>query len=251
MRLLLALLVLALLPACRGEAEPACQDMSFDSQPFTVCRANARDASNIRLVLTHPDGVPVGQFDRLAGLAGDSGGEVLFAMNAGMYHEDRRPVGLYVEDGVEIAPLVTRAGPGNFGMVPNGVFWIGTDGTAHVTETLAYKALGIAPAYATQSGPMLVTGGELHPDFNENGQSRKRRNGVGLSADGETIYFAISNSPVNFHTFARLFRDGLDTPEALYLDGTVSRLYSAELGRSEPGIDMGPIVAVFASGSSN
>jgi hypothetical protein len=30
-------------------------------------------------------------------------------------------------------------------------------------------------------------------------------------------------APVNFHGFARLFRDHLGTPNALYLDGVVSR----------------------------
>ena len=97
---------------------------------------------------------------------------------------------------------------------------------------------------------MLVLKGALHPDFNEDGPSRKRRNGVGLSGDGRTIYFAISDTPVNFHSFARLFRDRLDTPNALYLDGVVSRLYAPDIQRDESGLDLGPIVAVVASPSS-
>ena len=32
------------------------------------------------------------------------------------------------------APLVTRAGPGNFGLLPNGVFCVG-EGLARVIET--------------------------------------------------------------------------------------------------------------------
>jgi uncharacterized protein YigE (DUF2233 family) len=165
-------------------------------------------------------------------------------MNAGMYHEDRRPVGLYVENGAETMHLVTRAGPGNFGMLPNGVFWVDADGASHVTETLAYEALAPDARFATQSGPMLVIHGTLHPEFNPDGTSRKRRNGVGLSKDGKTLWFAISDGAVNFHTFARLFRDRLNTPQALYLDGVVSRLYAPELGRDDSGVSMGPIVAI-------
>jgi uncharacterized protein YigE (DUF2233 family) len=52
---------------------------------------------------------------------------------------------------------------------------------------------------------------------------------------------------VNFHGFARLFRDGLGTPNALYLDGVVSRLYAPEIQRDEPGLDLGPIVAVVSA----
>jgi uncharacterized protein YigE (DUF2233 family) len=94
---------------------------------------------------------------------------------------------------------------------------------------------------------MLVLDGALHPDFNEDGPSRKRRNGVGLSADGRQAYFAISDAPVKFHSFARLFRDHLGTPNALHLDGVVSRLYVPDLKRDESGLDMGPIVAVVES----
>jgi len=242
MRALFAFFLLTV-SACRAEVPRACEDIRFEDQGFTVCHF-AADDPGLALFHTHEYGAPYADFDRLAEAARADGGDLIFAMNAGMYHDDRRPVGLYVEDGMETARLVTRAGPGNFGLLPNGVFWIGPDGQAHVTETLAYEALAPEARFATQSGPMLVIGGELHPEFNADGPSRKRRNGVGLSADGETLWFAISDAPVNFHTFARLFRDRLDTPDALYLDGVVSRIYAPELGRDESGPDMGPIVAV-------
>ena len=49
---------------------------------------------------------------------------------------------------------------------------------------------------------------------------------------------------VNFHSFARLFRDHLDCPNALFLDGSISSLYAAELARSDGFFDLGPIVAL-------
>ena len=168
------------LSACAAEPAPqACNPVDFDGVPFTVCSFDV-DRADIRLFLTHPDGAPYAQFDRLAGQLEADGTSLRFAMNGGMYHDDRRAVGLYVEDGKQAAPLVTSAGPGNFGMLPNGVFWLDR-GEAGITETRTYDALFPAspPRFATQSGPMLVLDGALHPDFNADGPSRKRRNGVG------------------------------------------------------------------------
>lgn len=250
MRALSILLLLLILPACRDETPHACAEVRHKDQPFTVCHF-AADDPGLALFHTHADGALVADFDRLADQVSADGGRLVFAMNAGMYHEDRRPVGLYVENGEERAHLVTREGPGNFGMLPNGVFWIDADGQSHVTESLAYKALAPEARYATQSGPMLVIDGDLHSAFNADGPSRKRRNGVGISEDGQTVYFVISDVPVNFHSFASLFRDDLKTPNALYFDGFVSKIYSAELGRNETGLDMGPIVAVVSNDAHN
>ena len=86
--------------------------------------------------------------------------------------------------------------------------------------------------------------GELHPVLNPDGTSTRRRNGVGVSADGRRVYFVISDAPVNFHSFARLFKEGLGVPNALYLDGAVSKVYAPALERDESGLDMGPIVGV-------
>jgi uncharacterized protein YigE (DUF2233 family) len=243
MRVFLATLAcILLIHACaRAQTPSPCRPVMHLNQSYTVCSFDAGEPA--RLWLTHPDGAPFGQFDRLAEHTSNQGHILIFAMNAGMYHDDRRPVGLYIENGEQAAPIVTRAGPGNFGMLPNGVFWIDSSGVAHVTESLAFEVQAPDARFATQSGPMLVIEGALHPDFNEDGPSRKRRNGVGVARDG-TLHFAISDVPVNFHSFATLFRDELDTPNALFLDGYVSKLYAPGIGRNEAGLDMGPIVGV-------
>ncbi len=241
---LLAFLLAGLLPACRAATDSPCRNRIFEAAPYLVCSFEA-DRDTIRLFLRDETGSPFGQFERLANHVAAKGETVIFAMNAGMYHDDRRPVGLYIERGESEMGLVRSAGPGNFGMLPNGVFWIDGE-TAGVTETLAFDTRfgETPPRYATQSGPMLVIDGALHPELNPDGTSLRRRNGVGVSRDGTTVHFVISDAPVNFHSFARLFRDELRTPNALYLDGTVSKAYVPALERNETGLDMGPIVAV-------
>ena len=235
----------ALLSACSEAEEGPCHTRTFENLPYLVCSFDASQ-DKIRLFLRDETGAPFGQFDRLANHVASKGGSLVFAMNAGMYHEDRRPVGLYIEEGEAEMNLVRSPGPGNFGMLPNGVFWI-DDGKTGVLETLAFdeQFKDAPPRYATQSGPMLVINGALHPDLNPDGTSLRRRNGVGVSEDGRHVFFVVSDVPVNFHSFARLFRDELGTPNALYLDGAVSKAYVPALERSESGLDMGPIVGVI------
>lgn len=235
------------LAACSAKAEPACRPISYQANDYTVCKA-AGDA-DIRLFLNRENGKPLFSFEaaqaRLA--AEEEGASLVFAVNGGMYHEDRAPVGLYVENGKQVAPLNTAARDGNFGLVPNGVFYI-ANGRAGVAETSVFAEAAPETEFATQSGPMLVIDGALHPKFTIDGTSKKKRNGVGITDDGQTVYFVMSEGLVNFHSFASFFRDHLETPNALFLDGTVSRLYDRANARSDPGLPMGPMVGLVAAG---
>lgn len=80
--------------------------------------------------------------------------------------------------------------------------------------------------FATQSGPMLVIDGKIHPAFKEGSTNLNVRNGVGILPDG-TIIFALSKTEINFYDFAKYFQD-LGCKNALYLDGFVSRMYLPE-----------------------
>ena len=179
-------LVLALLPFA---AAAGCRDMVFDGTSYTVCDVGA--GQDLRLFDAGADGA-YGSFNAVEAELAAQGETLGFAMNAGMYHPDLSPVGLYIEDYQQKKPLVTRAGPGNFGLLPNGVFCFG-DGLLRVVESLRFKAEAPRCRYATQSGPMLVIEGSLHPMFRAGSESRQIRNGVGASADGQRAYFAISN----------------------------------------------------------
>ena len=217
-----------------------CDDVTFDGRSYTFCAVNpARE--ELRMFLRDEQGEIFGNFSTIEESLG--GRTLAFAMNGGMYHDDRDPVGLYIEDGEEVMRLVTNAGPGNFGLLPNGLLCI-EDGAARVWETLAFEAAGPACRDASQSGPMLVIDGELHPKFLPESTSRFIRNGVGTNAEGTLAVFVISNEPVTFYEFARLYRDYFELPDALYIDGKVSRLHAPQLGRSDFGFQLGPIVGV-------
>lgn len=179
-------------------------------------------------------------------LGGDAR-RVSFAMNAGMFDMSGRPIGLHVEAGKEQVMLSRREGHGNFHLKPNGVFFGDAKGW-HVTATDAFAAKRPARIdFATQSGPMLVIEGKFHPAFAPDGTSQHVRNGVGVDEHGNAV-FAISEERVSFGRFARLFRDGLGCRNALYLDGSISRLWDAQSGRQDSGMPLGPMVVVLEAG---
>lgn len=219
-----------------------CNEVSFNQARYTICEVDA-SRENIKLFLRDENGDLLGQFSKIDRQLSEKGLKLSFAMNAGMYHDDRSPVGYYLQDGNEVMRVVPNAGPGNFGLLPNGIFCI-RDGRADVIETLAFIEENPSCADATQSGPMLVIDGALHPRFLKDGTSVFIRNGVGTSQDGKRVVFAISEEPVNFYSFGLLFRDHLALPNALYFDGKISRLFASDLDRSDFGFALGPIVGV-------
>lgn len=238
MRALLLLAVMLAATTARA-AGPHCREDSFEDTDYAVCEVQAGE--DLRLFLNGPNG-PWAGFAPLEIALAKQGLSLAFAMNAGMYRPDLRPAGLYIEEGQELAPLVTRDGPGNFGLLPNGVFCVG-QGFA-VIESRTFAKTRPECRFASQSGPMLVIDGALHPSFKPGSPSLNIRNGVGVSADGKTAFFVLSLEQVNFATFARLFRDHLATPNALYFDGSISRLYAPDLGRGGAGFAIGPIVGL-------
>lgn len=219
-----------------------CREVTHDGILYAICDVDPT-TQRLELFLNDASGRPYGQFSAVDAALAERGQTLAFAMNAGMYHTDRRPVGLYIEGGETLAPLQTRESFGNFGLLPNGLLCL-TDTGAQVIETLRYQREQPACRAATQSGPMLVIDGELHPRFLQGSTSRYIRNGVGTTTNGDRAVFAISRNPVTFHQFGSFFRDALNLPQALYFDGNISRLHAPQLGRSDPGFRMGPIIGL-------
>lgn len=234
-------------PAAASPREPvataaaACSTVTFETSRFVVCRYEPqRDA--LRIVWRDATG-PIGGFARLERSLGSSASRVRFAMNAGMFDSARAPVGLLVQAGQATHTADTGRGEGNYYLSPNGVFWTDVRGAAHVTETNRFLALAPAPIWATQSGPLLLEGGRLHPAVAADGPSRKIRNAVGACGGGLAA-FVISTDPVSFGRLARLFQTRLDCQDALYLDGVVSSIWAPAMKRRDPRTGLGPLVVV-------
>jgi uncharacterized protein YigE (DUF2233 family) len=227
----------------RAQSATPCASLNFESAKYVVCSFDAR-RDDIRVYWKSINGAPYGGFSGLEDALKAQGRQLRFAMNGGMYESDLSPVGLFIEDGKLKHKADLRDGPSNFHLKPNGVFYSG-DGIAGVMETARFLANGPKARFATQSGPMLVIDGRIHPKILPSGTSAKIRNGVG-AREGSLVVFAISEEPVTFFAFARLFRDALNCPNALFLDGSVSSLFAPNLKRSDGLAPMGPIVGVSA-----
>ncbi|MCJ2083226.1 phosphodiester glycosidase family protein [Methylobacterium sp. J-090] len=228
-------------PALAAPAPAPCKPVQAEGESYTVCTVDLR-RDRVRLFWRGTDGQP---YSSLSTLGDKQGPSLRFAMNAGMYDKDQAPVGLYVEEGRELKGVSTANGPGNFHLKPNGVFYVKGD-RAGVLDTPRYLRVNPKPDFATQSGPMLVVDGHIHPKISSDGPSQKIRNGVGVRDDGRTAVFAISERPVSFGAFARLFKDGLGCRNALFLDGSVSSLYAPSMNRSDLSRPLGPMVGAVA-----
>jgi uncharacterized protein YigE (DUF2233 family) len=173
---------------------------------------------------------------------------VLMVTNGGMFTKKNNPVGLYIENGVELNALDTSTSKkGNFYMQPNGVFYIDTSG-GHITSTAEYlnhsgkEILKIR--YATQSGPMLVTEGKINPIFNPESKNLNLRSGVGILPDGKIIFLISKEENSTFYEFASIFKEKFHCKNALYLDGSISKMYLKNFRPDEKDGNFGVMISV-------
>ncbi len=234
-----AMFLVLLLAACAKPAPPpapisSCVEQRFEEAGFIVCAA-PRGRVEIRPGMR--------SFAALQARLGERSDNVAFAINGGMFDEVGAPIGLMIEDRREVHRINRREGGGNFHLLPNGVFLVRQDGRAEVVTSEAFEP---APhiTFATQSGPMLVIDGELHPKFDPDGTSRHVRNAVGIGPDG-TPLFVITTDVVSFGKLARFFRDRLKVRNALYLDGSVSSLWDPVNSRMDDFVELGPMIVAF------
>lgn len=202
--------------------------LEHEGVKYDIYRLDKGEEQQLSMFWKRTDGTPYATIQGLRQELESKGKKLLFATNGGIYSKSYTPLGLYIENGKRYYKLNKGKGGGNFFLRPNGVFYITKKG-ATVVDTRNYKPKGKV-LHAVQSGPLLVKRGKLHPRFLKTSNSLYVRNGVGVDRMGRVV-FAISNLPVNFHDFATLFRDKLDAPDALYLDGSISAMYAPELKR--------------------
>jgi uncharacterized protein YigE (DUF2233 family) len=236
----------ALAAATRGAHALESNAVEMDGARYRVVTLDlARETPELHWL--DAEGRPYGSIDALREASRAQGRALVFATNAGIYDREYRPLGLAIAQGKTLRPLNTARGrSGNFGIQPNGVFYVDRAGRAGVVTTAQWRERGIDARIATQSGPMLVVDGAINPNFVESSQSRKWRSGVCAPSAGRAA-FAVSETPVTFHAFARLFRDAIGCRDALYLDGTLSRIWTATDGYSgAPAVMVKPYAAMIA-----
>ena len=222
-----------------GSRSPCAVHM-FEESRFTVCNPGA---GRVELIAAGKTETPARTFSDLEARLGKRAGGVAFAMNAGMFDENGRPIGLAIVEGRQVHAVNRREGGGNFHLMPNGVFEVRKDGRAEVATTDKWRPSADIRV-ATQSGPMLVIDGKLHPAFDHDGSSRHIRNGVGIAPSGRAL-FVISDGAVSLGKFARFFRDELKCRDALFFDGAVSALWDPANGRRDVTAPLGPMVVAF------
>lgn len=212
----------------------------FEDVRFTVCDPAG---GRLELVAAARNEPAVRQIADLEANLGARAQQVAFAMNAGMYDVDGRPIGLAIVEGRQVRSINRRKGGGNFHLMPNGVFQVHRDGRAEIVTGDQWKP---SPTIriATQSGPMLVIDGKLHPAFSRDGTSRHIRNGVGIAPNGRPV-FVISDGEVSLGKFARFFRDQLKCRNALFFDGAVSALWDPANDRRDLTKPLGPLIVAF------
>ncbi|MDG1174689.1 MAG: phosphodiester glycosidase family protein [Flavobacteriales bacterium] len=199
------------------------------------------EKQNLQFFLKNESGEYYNTFYNLKKELENKDEELVFAMNGGMFMKDYTPLGLYIENGVEKHKInKTQEAFGNFYMQPNGIFYITEDKKGVVCKSTDFENKNIQ--YATQSGPMLVIDGKLHPKFNEGSKNLNIRNGVGILPNGNVL-FAMSKKKINFYDFAQYFKK-LGCKNALYLDGFVSRTYLPSKGYKTNGGKFGVIIGV-------
>lgn len=216
-----------------------CTSVTFENVPLTHCIADP-NVHRITTGLTPSSGDNFGTIEGWA--AGRNESAIAFVTNGGMYDDTLKPIGYFVRDEERLAELNREDGSGNFYLKPNGVFF-GTGDNWRIVDTDTFlRTISTRPEFGTQSGPMLVVNGELHPEIQDDGPSKAIRNGVGIDAEGKA-HFVISGEALSFGQLARYFRDELNTPNALFLDGNVSSLWDPATGRMDSR-RVGPLIVV-------
>ncbi len=183
------------------------------------------NTEHLQLYWKNDNNEPLLNFKNLKSFVESKQERLVFAMNGGMYMTDNSPLGLFIENGKTITILNRSKGKGNFYLAPNGVFFINRKNVAGICPSSDFKKKKDV-AFATQSGPLLLWNGHIHPAFVKGSVNLNIRNGVGILPDNK-IVFVMSKQQVNFYDFAMYFKS-LGCKEALYLDGFVSRTYLPE-----------------------
>lgn len=205
------------------------ETVDYEGGRYHLYRVDKADWSRLQLVWLGTNGKPLGDFNGLRQHLAAQNQKLVFATNAGIYERGPKPCGLTICAGRELVPVNLREGEGNFFLKPNGIFYLDEKTGPGVMEAAEFARSGLKPRLATQSGPLLLRRGVIHPAFNVNSPNKRLRNAVGVRKKDGQILFAMSDRDdatkglVTFHQLTRLFMH-LGCEDALYLDGDISTM---------------------------
>lgn len=205
----------------------AAEPVVHEGALYHLHRISKADLASLELHWLGSDGRPLSSFDGLRKQLAGEGRTIAFATNAGIYEAGPKPCGLTISAGKELVPLNLRNGEGNFYLMPNGVFFVDDRHGAGVMEAAEFSQAKLKPRLATQSGPLLLRRGVIHPAFNVNSPNRRQRSAVGVRGSDGQVIFVLSDREdrvkgrVTFHQLARFFLH-LGCQDALFLDGDIS-----------------------------
>ena len=226
-----------------GEVIPvpgsACQPASFENVAIIHCVA---DPAKHRIETYAQPKPGSGGADVVDAYMPALESEEVFMVNGGMVDEGQDPLGYFVRGGERLGELNRGDGEGNFYLKPNGVFFGTGDSWRVLTSDRFYSTVSDRPQFGTQSGPMLVIDGELHPEIAEDGPSQAIRSAVGIDSDGKA-HFVLSTEPLSFGKLARYYRDELKVENALTLGTTRSALYAPQVPRTDT-LRAGPVIVI-------
>jgi len=230
-------LLLALLTALSASPANAAELRQYRHNQVSIntCHIDLQ-RDTLQMFWKDSNGGLLGTFANLRAWLRPQGKDLVCATNAGIYDKDHKPLGLYIEDGVVLHKLNTRQNAyGNFYLQPNGVLIV-EDRQAHIVDTTSVdndRSHWLANArYATQSGPIMLHNGEINSAFDPGSINMVVRNAVCIDTSHQVV-LAMARNPITFYDFAQFLRDKLQCVDALYLDGSISRIYpslEADLG---------------------
>lgn len=205
------------------------EQVEYEGALYQVHRVPASRLHHLDLRWLGADGRPLGGLPGLQRQLEAEGKKILFATNAGIYERGPKPCGLTICASKELVPLNLAAGEGNFYLKPNGVFYVDDQAGPGVVEASEFPALKLRPRIATQSGPLLLRKGVIHPAFNPKSPNLRQRSAVGVVGASKEVVFVMSEREdrvkgrVTFHQLSRFFLH-LGCQDALFLDGDISEM---------------------------
>ncbi len=133
------------------------------------------------------------------------------------------PLGFYNVNQQQKKSTNLGNGSGNFYLKPNGAFLVTNDNIVVCDADKISRQRNIQ--YGIQSGPMLVSSGQINPHFNIGSPNKHIRSGVGTFTNnkGERfVIFSIANEPVSFYEFSLFFINKFNCKDALCIDSARS-----------------------------